>query len=73
MLDLIVEHCRKAGADSLDVSWLPGRGSPEPLYLRYGFAPTGEIVDEEIEARLALSSVASATSLNTAQLPTTVT
>jgi RimJ/RimL family protein N-acetyltransferase len=55
VLDLIVEHCREAGASALDVSWLPGRGSPQPLYLRYGFSPTGEIVDGEIEARLALA------------------
>lgn len=55
VLDLIVEHCRDAGATELAVSWVPGRGSPGPLYLRYGFIPTGEIVDGEIEARLALA------------------
>jgi hypothetical protein len=48
------------------------RSSPEPLYLRYGFTSTGEILNGEIGARLALSSAASATSLNTARLPTTV-
>ncbi|WP_395153736.1 GNAT family N-acetyltransferase [Ilumatobacter sp.] len=55
VLDLIVEHCREAGATALDISWLPGRGSPEPLYVRYGFASTGEIVDGEIEGRLSLA------------------
>lgn len=52
-LDLVVEECRRRQASSLVTSWVPGRGSPEPFYLGYGFEPTGEIVDDEIEARLA--------------------
>lgn len=32
------------------------QGSPEPMYLGYGFVPTGEIVDGEIEARLTFES-----------------
>ncbi len=51
-LDLVVDECRAGGATTLLTSWVPGRGSPEPFYLRYGFEPTGDIVDGEIEARL---------------------
>ena len=42
VLDLIVAEVRDRGADELAVSWVPGRGSPEPFYLGYGFRPSGE-------------------------------
>jgi diamine N-acetyltransferase len=54
VLDTIIEQCRAWGADSLLVSWVPGRGSPERWYLARGFVPTGRIVDGEIEGRLPL-------------------
>jgi|GEM_PF-6096511 len=52
VLDLLVEECRAWGDQSLMVSWADGPGSPRPFYEAYGFVPTGDIVDEEIEARL---------------------
>lgn len=52
ILDLVVEQCRAWGADTLVTSWVPGRGTPEAFYIGYGFEPTGNIVDDEIEARL---------------------
>ncbi|MEM8618424.1 MAG: GNAT family N-acetyltransferase [Actinomycetota bacterium] len=55
VLDLVVAQCRDWGANALDTSWNDGRGSPEPVYLRYGFVPTGRIVDGEIEGRLELA------------------
>ena len=55
-LDLVVEQCRAWGDRSLLTSWTPGKGSPEPMYLGYGFVPTGEIVDDEIEARFTFES-----------------
>ena len=33
---------------------VPGKGSPEPMYLARGFVPTGEIDHGEIVARLQL-------------------
>jgi RimJ/RimL family protein N-acetyltransferase len=51
-LDLVVEQCRTWGDRSLLTSWVPGKGSPEPMYLGYGFVPTGEIVDGEVVGRL---------------------
>jgi GNAT superfamily N-acetyltransferase len=52
ILDLLVDECRAMGATALEVSWEPGRGGPEPMYLRYGFVPTGDVEDGEIVARL---------------------
>jgi RimJ/RimL family protein N-acetyltransferase len=52
VIDLVVEQCRRWGDSALLVSWVPGKGSPEPMYLARGFAPTGTIHDGEIEARL---------------------
>lgn len=54
ILDLVVDQCRAWRASTLLTSWSEGRGSPRPFYLRYGFEPTGRIVDDETEARLIL-------------------
>lgn len=51
-LEMVVDLCRDLGATSLLTSWVEGKGSPEPFYLSFGFEPTGQIVDEETEARL---------------------
>lgn len=51
VIDLVVDQCRRWNDTSLLTSWVPGKGSPEPLYLAKGFAPTGLIVDGEIEGR----------------------
>jgi RimJ/RimL family protein N-acetyltransferase len=55
VLDLVVQWCRERGDKQLEVSYMEGIGSPAPLYLGYGFVPTGKVVDDEIVARLALS------------------
>ncbi|MEX1006015.1 MAG: GNAT family N-acetyltransferase [Acidimicrobiia bacterium] len=54
-LDLVEDACRAMGDRALLTSWVPGRGSPEPFYLRRGYEPTGEIVDGEIEGRKPLA------------------
>jgi RimJ/RimL family protein N-acetyltransferase len=54
VLDLISERYRAMGHTRLTVSWEPGRGGPEPMYLRYGFIPTGEVDDGEIVGSLSL-------------------
>lgn len=53
-LDAAIDQAREWGCPALDVSWLPGPGSPEPLYLRAGFVPTGEVHDGEVGGRLRL-------------------
>lgn len=50
-LHALYEQLRAAGAAAVDVSWVPGRGGPERLYLSEGFEPTGEVDDDEIVAR----------------------
>lgn len=55
VIDLLVEQCRRWGADRLDVSWGEGRGSPRTFYERRGFVPTGKIEDGETEARLVIT------------------
>ena len=54
VLDLLADHFRAAGCSQLLVSWVPGRGSPEPMYLRYGFIPTGEVDGDEVVSSLSL-------------------
>ena len=52
VLDRMVEQCKAMGATTLLTSWEPGRGTPAPFYISYGFTPTGEIEDDEVMARL---------------------
>lgn len=54
-LDLVVAECRAMGDAALLTSWSEGKGSPRPFYERYGFEPTGRVVDGETEARLRLA------------------
>jgi RimJ/RimL family protein N-acetyltransferase len=54
ILDLVVERSRAQGSTRLVTSWVPGRGSPQPFYLAYGFEPTGEILDGETVGALRL-------------------
>jgi diamine N-acetyltransferase len=57
ILDEVVELIRADGARELLTSCVPGEGTPEPFYRRYGFVPTGEIdEDGETVLRLDLSS-----------------
>lgn len=55
-LGLVIDRCRASGDRSLLTSWMPGKGSPEPMYLAYGFVPTGNVVDGEIEGRVTFES-----------------
>ena len=50
---LIVEHVRsRPGATRLEVSCVPGDGSPCDFYRRLGFVATGEVQQGEIVMRL---------------------
>lgn len=51
-----IEQMRADGHEWVETSWVPGKGSPEPLYRSVGFVPTGEIEEGEIVARLPLRS-----------------
>jgi diamine N-acetyltransferase len=42
------------GDRALLTSWGEGKGSPRGFYLAHGFVPTGNLVDDETEGRLAL-------------------
>lgn len=53
-VDAAIGQARAWGCPAIDVSWVPGSGSPEPLYLAAGFVPTGEVHDGEVEGRLVL-------------------
>ncbi|WP_394617614.1 GNAT family N-acetyltransferase [Lentzea sp. JNUCC 0626] len=56
ILDEVVALLRADGAVELLTSYVPGDGSPEPFYRRYGFTPTGETdEDGEIVLRLPLA------------------
>jgi RimJ/RimL family protein N-acetyltransferase len=54
VVELVIEEAKLWGGKTLLVSWMPGIGSPEPLYLSMGFEPTGEMDEDEIVARLVL-------------------
>lgn len=56
-LDALVEYLRnRPEADALYTSAVPGDGSPQPFYERYGFAATGDIADDEVVLRFDLAA-----------------
>ena len=55
VLDLLVADRRAKGDTQLMVSFMPGLGSPMPMYMKFGFVLTGNVDDHgEIEAVLDL-------------------
>lgn len=56
-LDAIVAYVRsRPNGVTLLTSAGQGEGSPQPFYERYGFVPTGDIVDDEVVLRLDLAA-----------------
>jgi diamine N-acetyltransferase len=52
---LVIDHVRsRERVHKLSISYVPGPGSPEPLYSSLGFRPTGEIDEGEVVMALAL-------------------
>jgi diamine N-acetyltransferase len=51
----IVDLVRASGAAELLTSYHPGDGEPWPFYQRFGFEPTGDVLEEEVVLRLDLS------------------
>lgn len=59
-MQLVIEHVRRKGLfEKLAISYVPGEGSPEPLYRSLGFEPTGEIDEGEVVMTLALAGAGS--------------
>ena len=54
-LDLLVDYVRgRPDASEIIVGAVPGDGSPQPFYERYGFVETGEVRHGEVILRLEL-------------------
>jgi RimJ/RimL family protein N-acetyltransferase len=53
-MSMLIEQLREQGHARLMTSWGLGPGSPEPFYRGLGFRPTGGMIDDEIEAALAI-------------------
>lgn len=53
----VIEHVRsKRVFKRLMISYVPGEGGPEQLYLSLGFRPTGEMDEGEVEMELPLGA-----------------
>jgi diamine N-acetyltransferase len=51
----VIEHVRAKGVFStLELSYVPGPGCPEPFYRSMGFRPTGRMDGDEVVLELAL-------------------
>jgi len=53
-LQLAIDHARSRNAPQMLLSYVPGEGSPDPLYRAFGFEPTGDMDGDEIIMRIAL-------------------
>ena len=55
----VIEHVRSKGLfTSLQLSYVPGPGCPEPFYLSLGFRHTGRVDEGEVILELPLASAA---------------
>lgn len=55
-LDLVIAHVRARGtAETLELSYVPGEGSPEAFYRSLGFRSTGRVEDGEVVLELRLA------------------
>ncbi len=59
VLKLLAAQYKADGHEKFLVSWKPGIGSPEPLYLGFGFVLTGEEEDGEVVGSLDLTRLGS--------------
>lgn len=58
-LRLVVEHVKdRPDAAVLGVSYVPGEGSPETFFKKFGFEETGEMDEDEVIAQLLLDALA---------------
>jgi diamine N-acetyltransferase len=55
----VIEHVRSKGRfETLELSYVPGPGCPEPFYLSLGFAHTGRSEGNEVVLEIALAESA---------------
>lgn len=55
-LQQVIDHVRAKGLfRSLELSYVPGPGCPEPFYLRLGFRHTGRVDGDEVVLELPLA------------------
>lgn len=55
-VEQVIEYvCGRPNATTLDVSYVPAEGNPQPFYTSLGFVDTGEMDDDECIMRLDLS------------------
>lgn len=55
---LVIEHARNKGFKSLQLSYMPGPGCPEPFYRGLGFVPNGKMDGEEVIMSIPLEAKA---------------
>jgi diamine N-acetyltransferase len=53
-VDAVLAEARRRGSNRATVLWKPGPDGPERFYLRLGFRPTGEILQEEVVGEISL-------------------
>jgi diamine N-acetyltransferase len=53
-LNAVIERYRELGMQRVLTAWHPGDGNAGDFYKKFGFIPTGEIIDDEIVAELKL-------------------
>ena len=52
----VIEHVRSRGVfETLELSYVPGPGCPEPFYRALGFRHTGRFDEDEVVLELALA------------------
>lgn len=53
----VAQEARRRGHDVLLTYYVPDEGGPEGFYRRLGFAPTGEVLDGEVQAVISIDQL----------------
>ncbi|MBX9246819.1 GNAT family N-acetyltransferase [Actinotalea ferrariae] len=53
-VEAVAEEARARGQQRITVLWVPGDAGPERFYLRLGFRPTGQVLEDQVVGELLL-------------------
>ncbi|MEO6087446.1 MAG: GNAT family N-acetyltransferase [Umezawaea sp.] len=54
-VESVLAEARRRGQDRATVLWVPGKHGPQDFYLKLGFRPTGDVMDDQIVGEILLA------------------
>lgn len=54
-VESVLAEARRRGQDRATVLWVPGEHGPQDFYLKLGFRPTGDVIDDQVVGEILLA------------------